>query len=78
MALVRVIYVHNHDCPKEGQEVVNHSRTSDHEIVRFYFSDADPVAECGCGWRAVGDSAVDAFKAWWRHSMAATEDEVPA
>lgn len=51
---------------------------SAHEIVRFYFSDADPVAECGCGWRAVGDSAVDAFKAWWRHSMAATEDEVPA
>lgn len=45
------------------------SPESRHDIVRFYFSDADPVAECGCRWRAVGDSATDAFRAWWRHSM---------
>lgn len=35
--------------------------------VRFYFSDADPVAECECGWRTIGDAAVDAFRAWWKH-----------
>lgn len=42
--------------------------------VRFYFSDADPVAECECGWRMVGDAAVDAFRAWWKHR--ASHDEV--
>jgi hypothetical protein len=35
--------------------------------ARFSFSDADPVAECECGWRTVGDAAVDAFRAWWKH-----------
>lgn len=48
---------------------------SRHDIVRFYFSDADPVAECGCGLRAVGDAPTDAFRAWWRHS--ATEGDTP-
>lgn len=40
---------------------------ADAVAVRFYFSDADPVAECECGWRTVGDAAVDAFRAWWKH-----------
>lgn len=35
--------------------------------VRFYFDDADPVAECACGWHTHGDSASDAFGAWWKH-----------
>jgi hypothetical protein len=35
--------------------------------VRFYFDDADPCAECECGWYTPGDSAVDAFRAWWKH-----------
>lgn len=43
------------------------------DLVRFYFDDADPVAECGCGWRAVGGSATDAFRAWWKHSVDARD-----
>ena len=52
---------------------------SDHEWVRFYFDDADPVAECECGWHAHGDAAVDAFRAWWKHRAAVGElDDAPA
>ena len=35
--------------------------------MRLYFSDADPVAECGCRWRHVGDSLNDAVLAWAKH-----------
>jgi hypothetical protein len=35
--------------------------------VRFYDDDSDVVAECPCGWHAHGDSASDAFAAWWKH-----------
>jgi hypothetical protein len=35
--------------------------------VRFYFSDATPVAQCQCGVRCFGDAAVDAFGSWWKH-----------
>ena len=31
------------------------------------WSDADPVAECGCGARFVGDSINDAVLAWTKH-----------
>lgn len=36
-------------------------------FMRLYFSDADPVAECGCRWRHVGDSLNDAVLAWAKH-----------
>lgn len=36
--------------------------------VSFTFDDADPVAVCAhCRWHAHGDSAGDAFAAWWKH-----------
>jgi hypothetical protein len=35
--------------------------------VWFRFADADVRATCECGWTATGDSANDAFAAWWRH-----------
>lgn len=41
--------------------------------VRFYFDDADPTAECECGWHTHGDAAVDAFRAWWSHLQDRTE-----
>jgi hypothetical protein len=37
-------------------------------LVDFSFSDADVVATCPAdGWRGFGDSASDAFSAWWKH-----------
>jgi hypothetical protein len=39
--------------------------------VSFSFSDADPVAACAhCRWHGHGDSAADAFHAWWQHRNA--------
>lgn len=35
--------------------------------LEFGFDDADPVITCECGWRAHGDSADDAWRAWYRH-----------
>ena len=35
--------------------------------VAFRFADIDIRATCQCGWTAVGDSARDAFTAWWGH-----------
>lgn len=41
--------------------------------VSFHFNDADPVAVCAvdrCRWHGHGDSAADAFSAWWKHRHA--------
>jgi len=35
--------------------------------VWFRFADIDIRATCECGWTATGDSARDAFSAWWKH-----------
>jgi hypothetical protein len=36
-------------------------------LMRLYFNDADPVAECECGNRSPGDSINDAVSAWAKH-----------
>ncbi len=35
--------------------------------LRFYFDDVDPSIRCECGWHCHGDSANDAWEAWYKH-----------
>lgn len=39
--------------------------------VDFTVPETDVRAECQCGHVSWGDSAVDAFKAWWQHKYEA-------
>jgi hypothetical protein len=57
---------------------VKHPNWPDTSVsVRFYFSDADPCAECECGWRTQGDAAVDAFSSWWKHLRDNSQGSAP-
>lgn len=42
--------------------------------VAFRFADIDIRATCECDWTATGDSAQDAFSAWWKHRHAKHPD----
>lgn len=44
--------------------------------VWFRFADIDIRATCECGWTATGDSAQDAFSAWWKHRHDAHPDAI--
>jgi hypothetical protein len=42
--------------------------------VEFTIPETDVRAKCECGHVSYGDSAVDAFKAWWKHKYKAHPD----
>lgn len=44
--------------------------------LRFGFDDADPVIECECGWHTHGDSADDAWRAWYAHQSEKHGDDI--
>lgn len=43
--------------------------------VDFTIPETDVLAVCECGHKSYGDSAVDAFKAWWQHKHEAHPDD---